>query len=43
MIAAPQATAAPEFSMTDSAGVTVRLSDYRGEKNVVLVFNRGFA
>jgi len=42
MIEAKQATLAPEFSMTDSEGNTVRLSDYRGKKNVVLVFNRGF-
>jgi peroxiredoxin len=43
MIEAQRATAAPEFSMTDSEGGVVRLSDYRGKKNVVLVFNRGFA
>jgi peroxiredoxin len=33
---------APDFEMTDSEGRTVRLSDYRDKKNVVLVFNRGF-
>ena len=33
---------APDFSMADSAGRTVRLSDYRGVKHVLLVFNRGF-
>jgi len=37
-----QATLAPEFNMTDSEGGTVRLSDYRGKKNMILVFNRGF-
>ena len=34
--------AAPDFSMADSAGRTVRLSAYRGVKHVILVFNRGF-
>jgi len=33
---------APDFELTDTAGQTVRLSDYRGKKHVVLVFNRGF-
>jgi peroxiredoxin len=37
-----QATVAPEFKATDSEGRTVQLSDYRGKKHVVLVFNRGF-
>jgi peroxiredoxin len=33
---------APDFTAVDSEVRTVRLSDYRGKKNVVLVFNRGF-
>ncbi len=35
--------AAPDFKLIDVTGLPVRLSDYRGKKNVVLVFNRGFA
>ena len=31
---------APEFTLTDTGGATVRLADYRG-KNVVLYFNEG--
>jgi peroxiredoxin len=42
MIDKRQASTAPEFSMSDSEGRTVQLSDYRGKKNVLLVFNRGF-
>jgi len=37
-----QARVAPDFSASDSEGNTVRLADYRGSKNVYLVFNRGF-
>jgi len=33
---------ASDFELTDTAGQVVRLSDYRGKKHVVLVFNRGF-
>ena len=33
---------APDFTAKDSEGSDVRLSDYKGKKNVVLVFNRGF-
>jgi cytochrome oxidase Cu insertion factor (SCO1/SenC/PrrC family) len=29
---------APDFSLTDTEGQTVRLSDYRGKKSVVLAF-----
>lgn len=33
---------APDFELADSEGSKVRLSDYRGSKHVVLIFNRGF-
>ena len=35
-------TPAPDFELADFNGNTVRLADYRGRKNVLLVFNRGF-
>ncbi len=35
-------TAAPDFSLNDFQGHPVRLADFRGKQNVVLVFNRGF-
>jgi peroxiredoxin len=38
-----QALIAPGFTATDSEGRTIQLLDYRGKKNVVLVFNRGFS
>ncbi len=33
---------APDFSLADFRGNMVTLSDYRGKKNVLLVFNRTF-
>jgi peroxiredoxin len=33
---------APDFSANDSEGRQVKLSDYKGKKNIMLVFNRGF-
>jgi peroxiredoxin len=34
---------APDFDLTDFNGQPVRLSDFFNKKNVLLVFNRGFA
>lgn len=34
---------APDFCLDDYQGNRVCLSDYRGRKHVLLVFNRGFA
>jgi len=36
-------TPAPDFSLTDYQGNPIRLSDFRGKSNVLLVFNRGFS
>jgi peroxiredoxin len=33
---------APDFALKNFQGETVRLSDFRGRANVLLVFNRGF-
>jgi peroxiredoxin len=37
-----EAILAPDFSLIDVNGEAVRLSNYRGIKHVVLIFNRGF-
>jgi len=42
MIDENQTPLAPEFVASDSEGHLIRLSNYKGNKNVVLVFNRGF-
>lgn len=34
---------APDFSLKDTDGNVVRLSQYRGKKNILLEFLRGFA
>jgi peroxiredoxin len=33
---------APDFTLPTPAGQEVTLSDYRGDRNVVLIFLRGF-
>jgi peroxiredoxin len=33
---------APDFELCDTRENSVKLSDYRGKKNVVLALNRGF-
>ncbi len=42
MIERKLAPQAPDFAAADSEGGSLKLSNYRGKKNVVLVFNRGF-
>jgi peroxiredoxin len=37
-----QTKSAPDFTATDSEGRVFNFSDFKGKKNVVLVFNRGF-
>lgn len=33
---------APDFEMKDYLGESLKLSNYQGKKNVLLVLNRGF-
>jgi peroxiredoxin len=42
MINRQKAKIAPDFGAKDAEDRTVRLSDYKGKRNVLLVFNRGF-
>ncbi|MFN8383089.1 MAG: hypothetical protein U0V02_14180 [Anaerolineales bacterium] len=35
-------TPAPNFILADFTGQEVNLESFRGKKNVILVFNRGF-
>jgi peroxiredoxin len=37
-----ETTIAPDFTLGDTQGQSVTLSDYQGKKHIVLVFNRGF-
>jgi len=37
-----EGSTAPDFTLPDTQGQNVTLSDYQGQKQVVLVFNRGF-
>jgi peroxiredoxin len=37
-----EAMTAPDFTLTDTQGQSVRLSSFQGDKHVVLVLNRGF-
>ncbi len=32
----------PDFTLPDTQGEKITLSDFEGQKNVYLVFNRGF-
>jgi peroxiredoxin len=36
-------TPAPDFELADFRDQPVRLADFRDQKNVLLIFNRGFA
>ncbi len=38
----PELKTAPDFELADLYGNPVRLSAYRGQKNVLLAFLRGF-
>jgi peroxiredoxin len=38
----PINTPAPDFELTDFRSQPVRLSNFHGNKHVLLVFNRGF-
>jgi peroxiredoxin len=37
-----EGTRAPNFTLTDTLGRSVSLSDYLGHKHLVLILNRGF-
>ncbi len=35
-------TLAPDFELQDASGQSLRLSDFKGKKHIILVFLRGF-
>ena len=35
-------TSAPDFILNNFLGESVRLSDFKGRSNILVVFNRGF-
>ena len=37
-----EGSTAPDFTLTDTQGQSVSLSDYLGRRHVVLIFIRGF-
>ncbi|MBW6467040.1 MAG: redoxin domain-containing protein [Brevefilum sp.] len=37
-----QGEPARDFALQDTQGETIKLSDFAGDKNVYLIFNRGF-
>ena len=39
---APPAKTAPQIALSNAAGETVTLNDYRERQNIVLIFYRGF-
>ncbi len=41
-VKAPHLTTAPDFTLQDTQGNEVRLSNFPGRRSVVLVFLRGF-
>ncbi len=43
MITKNQTGVALDFSARDTEGREIKLADYKGKKNVMLVFNRGFS
>jgi peroxiredoxin len=42
MIDKKKAAGAPDFEQRDSTGKNIRLAEYKGKSNIVLVLNRGF-